>query len=363
MAANNKNNTAKSKRKYKHLTAYERGQISALLKEGYSIRKIGKIIGRSASTVSREIKRGTVEQLSSNLVKYEIYYPDVGQRVYKERRSTCGARYILSEIEPFISFAEKQIKKEKWSPDAVVGYCKNAPEWKDKRVPCTKTLYNYIDAGFLNVRNIDLELKVRRKPNTKKNCKHKRIMGLSIEERPPEVDKREEVGHWEIDTVIGKKSDRKAILTLTERKSRNQLIRLLNRKDKESVNQAIQKIKEQFGELFKDCFKSITADNGSEFASLREVLEDENCPVYYAHPYSAWERATNERQNGLIRRFIPKGKSIDNLTAETIQRIENWCNNLPRKILGYKTPKQCFLEYIDKKQKDFPQNVALNIAI
>lgn len=364
MAAKLKDSINRLERKYyTHLNTYERGQISALVKEGYCIRQIGRSIGRDASTVSREIKRGTVTQLSSQLVPYEIYYPDTGQRVYEEHRAACGAKYILNDAGPFFSFAEGQIKKEKWAPDAIVGYCKNNSEWQGKRIPCTKTVYNYIDACFLCVRNIDLELKVRRKQNTVKRREHKRLMGLSIEERPSEVDKRDELGHWEIDTVIGKKDDDKALLTLTERKSRNELIRLIEGKKPESVNQAIQKIREQFGDLFKECFRSITADNGTEFSGLNEILSNDSCPVYFAHPYSSWERGTNERHNGLIRRFISKGKSMNTLTSGTISRIENWCNNLPRKILGYKTPRQCFLECLDNNRKDFSLSVALNIAI
>ena len=117
-------------------------------------------------------------------------------------------------------------------------------------------------------------------------------------------------------------------------------------KDTHSVQVALEQLQEHFGALFPQVFRSITADNGSEFAELTIVLEPKGSQVYFTHPYSSWERGTNERHNGLIRRFIPKGKPIREVATATLQRVENWCNQLPRKILGYKTPQQCFDEEI-----------------
>ena len=342
------NNDTTKKRSFKHLSSYERGEIYALLKEGRSIRYIAKKLNRSPSTISREIKRGTTTQLRSDLSSYTSYFPETGQAIYEKNRSNCGAKFKVAKAEDFLKYAENKILHEKWSPDAVVGYCKKDPSWNNKTIVCTKTLYNYIDRGLLKVKNIDLPLKLRLKPRKKQNRKNKRIMGKSIDFRPKEVESREVFGHWEIDTLIGKKSNDKVLLTLIERKTRHEIIFLLDAKDNKSVKDALSKLKDMFGDNLSKVFKTITSDNGTEFSDLESALLEYGVEVYYTHPYSSWERATNERHNGLIRRFIPKGKSIKDLSIDTIKRVENWLNNLPRKLLNYKTPKEYFYEELAK---------------
>ena len=331
-------------RSFTHLALQERGMIFALLKEKRSIRYIARQLQRNPGTISREVKRGTTTQLRSNLTTYEAYFPETGQAVYAKHRSASGFLCKIHLVEPFLQFAETKILRDKWSPDTVVGFCRSQPEWLDKELVCTKTLYNYIDQCLLKTRNLDLLLKVRRKPKRQFLRKNKRILGQSIELRPAEVENRQEFGHWEIDTVIGKRSNDQVLLTLTERRTRQELIIPLTRKDSASVQVGLEELKERFGLQFPQIFRSITADNGSEFSALAALVEPWNSSVYFAHPYSSWERGTNERHNGLIRRFIPKGKPISEVAPTTIRRIQDWCNQLPRKILGYKTPQQCFDE-------------------
>jgi len=146
-------------------------------------------------------------------------------------------------------------------------------------------------------------------------------------------------GHWEIDTVLGKKSNDKALLTIVERKTRRKIILPLLEKSAKEVVRAIGILKDRFGALFRKVFKTITADNGTEFASLA----GDDLEVCFAHPYSARERGTNERHNGMIRFFIPKGKPIKELSETQIKRAEEWCNNLPRRIWGYRTPEEAFI--------------------
>ncbi|SDF88578.1 IS30 family transposase [Sporolituus thermophilus] len=333
-----------SARSFEHLNAYERGIIKALLGEKRSIRYIARQLGRHPSTISREIKRGTVKQRRSDLTEYEAYYPETGQAVYEKNRSACVKQFKVAEAAEFLEFAETKMLEEKWSPDAIVGYCRQCQEWQQQVIVSTKTLYNYIDQGLLRIRNIDLPLKVRRRPGKRTAKQRKRVLGASIDERPEEINSREEFGHWEIDTVAGKRSGDGVLLTMTERKTRAEIIIPLAAKTSISVIDALKQVEEQFGDLFPKVFKTFTADNGSEFAELDAFLKSHNTSVYFAHPYSSFERGTNERHNGLIRRFIPKGTSIAALAASVIQRIQNWCNHLPRKILGYKTPQQCFDE-------------------
>ena len=335
-------------RSFKHLSVFERGQIAALLKEGKTQRYIANKLGRSPSTISREIKRGTTIQRRSDLSTYEEYFPETGQAIYKKNRMNCGAKCKLAQVEDFLKFAEDKILHEKWSPDAVAGSCKRDLKWQDATIVCTKTLYSYIDQGLLTVRNIDLSLKLRLKPKSKRVRQNKSIMGISIDQRPEEVQQRQTFGHWEIDTVVGKRANDSVILTLTERKTRPELLFLLDTKDSNAVNNALLGLKNYYGEQISNVFRTITADNGSEFSELSETMKPLGIEVYFSHPYSSWERGTNERHNGLLRRFVPKGKAIKEFSAATIERIQHWLNRLPRKILGYKTPEECFREELSK---------------
>ncbi|MDQ0158048.1 IS30 family transposase [Robertmurraya andreesenii] len=331
------------KRSFKHLTAYDRGMIAALRTEGKSMQAIAEAVGCHKSTISRELKRGTVPQRKSNGKLIEVYFPDTGQLIYERNRKACGRKIKLDEASGFISFAEHKILEEDWSPDAVCGWARRESHFEGTRV-CTKTLYNYIDMGLIGVKNIDLPMKVRLNTRKKRTRKNKRVLGRSIEERPVEVADRQEFGHWEIDTVIGKKSNDQALLTLTERKTREEIILRADAKDAPSVNELLSGLKEVYGPLFPKVFKTITSDNGSEFSELATSVEKDGTDIYFTHPYTSCERGTNERHNGLIRRFIPKGRAISLVADETISYIQNWCNHLPRKILGYKTPEECFKE-------------------
>ncbi|SIT01851.1 IS30 family transposase [Salimicrobium salexigens] len=333
---------------FSHLTLDQRGQIKALREEGRTMQYIAGAIGVHKSTVSRELKRGAVTQRNTDWTEYEVYFPDAGQRIYDTNRSHCGATYKFMSIQPFLAFATACIKDRHWSPDVAVGVAKKKG-WFDKALICTRTLYHYIDIGLLSVRNIDLPLKVKRSTKTKRHRQHRKVLGKSIEERPSVVDDRTEFGHWEIDTVLGKRAKEAALLTLTERQTRREIIYKIGGKDAPEVRQALTSIQETFGETFSTIFKTITSDNGSEFADLSNSLKNSETEVYYTHPYTSSERGTNERHNGLIRRFIPKGQSMEDIPREVIQHVETWCNTLPRKILGYQTPEERFQEEVQKQ--------------
>ena len=151
-------------------------------------------------------------------------------------------------------------------PDVVVGYSKTIPAFSDTYIPCTKTVYNLIDEGKLTVFNLDLAMKTRRSTKKKVSRKNKRILGQSIEERDPAIQTREEFGHWEIDTVIGRKTNDEALLTLIERKTRKEFIFRISGKNAPSVEGAMKMVFEQYKETLSDVFKSTTADNGAEFS-------------------------------------------------------------------------------------------------
>ncbi|WP_027416716.1 IS30 family transposase [Aneurinibacillus terranovensis] len=331
------------KRTFTHLNAFDRGKIQVLWKQGKSLQAIANEIGCHKSTISRELKRGRVTQRRSDLTEHTVYFPDTGQAVYEKNRSHCGAKYKLAQASEFIQFAVEKMQKDHWSPDAICGYAKAQKRFENAMV-CTKTLYHYIDLGLLPVKNIDLPLKVTRNTKQKRIRQHKKVLGTSIEQRPPHIDERKEFGHWEIDTVLGSRKQGAALLTLTERKTRKEHMIKIDQKTADSVKKAMQALKNIYGSTFSSVFKTITSDNGSEFSELSHAINPAQVEVYYTHPYTSSERGTNERHNGLIRRFIPKGKSIDDIDESLIAYVENWCNTLPRKILGYRSPNDLYHE-------------------
>lgn len=326
-------------RKFKHLNEYQRGKIEVMLKLKIPKARIAKELGISRSTLYEEIKRGTVTQLTSELMEVQRYFADVGQRVYEERRRESRNPYKLAAAIEFVSYAEKKILEDKLSPDAICG--REALECRFPVSVCTKTLYNYIDTGLVKVKNIDLLMRVKRKPMKRsENRENKRLYGESIEKRPAYIENRQEAGHWEIDTVVGKKETKEVLLTLDERKTRKLLVVKLPSWTAAAVREGMRSLLAPLGDRVGDVFKSITSDNGSEFASLPDILP--HTAVYYAHPYSSFERGTNENQNGLIRRFFPKGTDFASVSDEAIRRVQDWINSLPRKILLYRSPIELF---------------------
>lgn len=340
----NYNDTTLS-RKNKHLNAYERGQIQLLNSEGFTPYAIGKRLGRASNTIRNELKRGTVPQIKGTK-KIDIYLPDAGQAVYEKNRLNSRKPFKLLTCQCFITHVESEMRTKKHSVDAICGRAKLTGMFNDEALLSTKTIYNYIDIGLMTIKNIDLPLKVKRTTKGRRVRIHKKVLGTSISERPESINSRSDFGHWEVDLVIGRKTvGESVLLTLTERKTHKEIIRKLPEKSASSVLEALNKLALEAGELFPQVFKSITADNGSEFAELSSFVYSD---VYFAHPYSSYERGTNEHNNGLIRRFIPKGISMNGYASKAIETIQHWCNSLPRKILGYLTPDEAFEQELMK---------------
>lgn len=326
------------KRTFQHLTKEKRAQIEILLRQGLPKAQIAKAVGIARSTLYLELARGTVEQMDSELCIHQIYFADAGQRVYETNRKNSRPPLKLIKAQEFILYAEQRMLQDKMAPDPLCGRARLEGNF-DETV-CAKTIYNYIDQGLLRVKNIDLPLRVRHKRKTSRLRKHRRCYGESIEERPLEVESRETFGHWEIDTVIGSADSSEVLLTLDERMTRKRHIMKLPVKTAQAVEEGLKQLRKEYGKTWPNVFRTITCDNGSEFATLPELFTDTK--IYYAHPYSAWERGTNEKQNSLIRRFIPKGKNFESLSEETIRLVEDWINNLPRKFLEYHSPDEVF---------------------
>ncbi|HBJ1652550.1 MULTISPECIES: IS30 family transposase [Clostridium] len=341
------NNNTES-RKNKHLNFKDRMTIELRCNDGFSPYKIAKELNRPINTILNEIRRGTTTQIKQgNYV--EVYLADTGEAVYKNNRQNSCRTFKRLECSDFINYAVDKIKNHSWSPDACVGNALAIGKFERSQIICTKTLYNYIDLGLLAVINADLPMKLRRNTKPAKVKKHKKKLGKSIAERPNDINNREEFGHWEIDTVVGEKSNNDCVLlTILERNTRNAIIHKIVSKTAAAVTEVLNNIRNIYGKQFSKVFKTITSDNGSEFADLSALEADTDTKVYFTHPYSSFEKGTNERHNGLIRRFIPKGKRMSDYSLDDIAFIEDWMNTLPRRILNYKTPEELFELHLDE---------------
>ena len=331
--------------KNKHFSYGDRRELQGMLSNKsvrYSLRQLARHFNCSPNTIRNELKRGA----HPNTGRYGAKRAQNAYEISHANSIKKSRRFLSSK---FVSWVVKMVLEKCWSLDACYGYAKAHSLYEDSEMVCVKTLYNYVDSMLLALRNIDLPLKVRRRKrrrNVKENLKH---LGRSIDERPNEIASRNEFGHWEIDTVIGSKSKGdNVVLTLVERLTRKYIAIKIDGKTASAVSAAMQSLRRHYGDKFSLIFKTITSDNGSEFAELSKLENSTTTKVYFAHPYSSWERGSNERHNGLLRRLVPKGKRIDKYTSDDILFTADWCNLLPRKILGYKTPDDLFENELDK---------------
>lgn len=338
----------------KHLTYEERVKIEGYKELGYSNRAIARILKRAPQTINNAVNQGTVRTIKQRQIHndkvYEYdqytYSAEADYQIYLRNCQNSGRRPMWLACDSFINWADDQMLNERWSPDMVVGYAKRHELFSPDLIPCTSTLYNWIDRGITKTKNIDLLDKVSRKPrnNSPIRRENRRVLGPSIEERPKEVDSRKHFGHWEIDTLVGARDkEDPVLLTLVERKTRYEIMIKIDHQDQLMVDQAMNSLYEQLGNQAEGVFKTITSDNGSEFAGIYELLTGIT-DVFFARPYASYERGTKENQHKLIRRFIPKGKKLKEISTKTINRIERWMNNIPRKILDYLTAEEAFLK-------------------
>lgn len=330
--------------KGKHLSRDDRYLLQIRLKDKKPITEIAAELNCSRTTIYNEIKRGSVSLYNGNVIRYKF---DVGHAAYEKSHLNSLKRYDYLEKQRFIKYVEKHFFDDGWSLDVCYGRALASGEFDRSEMVCVKTLYAYVELGLINIKNHHLPEKLKQKPHKTHSNENKRVLGRSIDERDSEIALRKEFGHWECDLVLGKKSGDHVILTMLERMSRMFLMIEVEDRSSESVLDAFKELFNEYSEHKSEVFKTITSDNGSEFARLSELEDLAETLVYFAHPYTACERGSNERHNGLIRRFIPKGKRIDSYPPDFIGRVELWANGLPRKILGYKTPEEVFDRELD----------------
>lgn len=343
----------RKKTRWNHLTFRDRIKIEALYKQKISKAAIAAEIGCSLSTIYRELPKGYYNYYGKDLAPEVGYSADIAQKRYDNNASAKGASLRLGHDFRFATFVEDKIR-EGYSPAAVLEFAQESPEQFETHI-CVKTLYSYIHQGFfLGVSSEDLPRKGIHKRNYEKvrRCSIKRPLNASIDDRPEEINERTTFGHWEMDTVLGKaKGGGPVLLVLTERLTRREIIMKISSRTQEAVTKALNKLERKFGKSFRRVFRTITIDNGSEFLDPEKIerscrMKSKRTKVYYCHPFSSWERGSNENANGMIRRKIPKGTSIAPYTNREISEVEHWINHYSRKIHGYRCAEKLFQEQL-----------------
>ena len=268
-----------------HLKFEDRISIKIYRQQGHSLRSIADVIDCSPSTVMYELRRGTPER-NGDRGRLPSYSPKRGQANYEANRTRCRRNAKALNGNPFVDWMIDMITDHKWSIDTCVGYARLNDLFPADIMVCTKTLYAAVWSGKIDLTPFDLPEALLRDHKKNRVRKNKRLYGTSIEERPAEISERVTEGHWKIDTVVGKRAGKESVvLTIVEKKTDYYMAIKIPGKDPDSVMTAIDVLREEYGEEhFNDIFKSVTADNGSEFSRLSE-LEAYGVPVYFAHPY------------------------------------------------------------------------------
>lgn len=317
---------------YIHLTIEERTSIAYLHNQGVSLRKIAKTIGRNVSTIKRELDRNCTPSEYWN----SDYFPHPSQKRYKKRISK--AHNIVQFPLEIIQIVEQRLK-ETWSPEQISSF------YKEQGFTCYKTIYKWINEGLII--NGNKKLLRRKGKGGWYETRGKFNNGKSIRKRDKKIYKRAEYGHWEIDTVVsGHRTGSKAcLITLAERKSRfYKAINSPNRHADVVAKLIIDYLKQFPPELVK----TITTDNGSEFAKWEQIEKELNCKVYFCDKFCAWQKGTNENLNGLLREFFPKGYNLGRYTQVYIDKKVELINNRPRKCNNWVSSSKMMYEAISE---------------
>jgi IS30 family transposase len=309
------------------ITLEERYAINVMRKQRYSIRAIARELQRAPSTISRELRR--------NLRPTGRYVPDIAHSyaTARRRRSRRNAR-IGSETWAVV---DRYLRLD-WSPEQVSGFLRDEGILRISH----EAIYVHVWADKRSGGDLWTHLR-----QAKKRCRKRyrsrdwrgRLAGKRhISERPAAVEERCEVGHWEIDTVMGNEHGRNSVVTLVERATGFLVMGKLARHcAADTVTRCVELIERHAGRVV-----TITADNGTEFHSYKQIEEATGVEFFFATPHHSWERGTNENTNGLIRQYLPKRTSMAHVTQDDCDAVAAKLNSRPRKRLGYKTPEECY---------------------
>lgn len=316
--------------KYRQLTSHDRYILGALKKQGLSIQTIADQLGFHRSTIYRELQRNSCHHVDG------AYRPSKAERRTRARRSRSRRNRHYTEADFKIV---RELLELNWSPEQIVGHIRRFGLMEHRM--SHETIYQYIwrdkSAGGHLWTNLRQSPKQRRKRYRSYDSRGRLANKRHISERPPSVESRKHIGHWEIDTVMGHGSQ-DCVVTLLERKTGFVQIGKLEDRTTVSLNRRTLSLINRE----PDAFKTITADNGTEFHQYRLIEQQSGVLFYFATPHHSWERGSNENANGLIRQYLPKGMSMKNLTQQQCDAIAKALNTRPRKRLNYKTPEECF---------------------
>lgn len=358
------NHTLKKKEnQYHHLTEKDRATIQALIEQKdkngkrlFNNSYVANYLGVHRSTISRELKNRKSYRfmVRSGRTIEKPYNATDANNNYLFKRGLSKGEYKLKKYSKMAKYIEDKIKIDKWAPDVIVGYMKVHNYFdKDGFTSITvPTIYNAIRYGIINVKLEDTR-RMKYKPEYEykdKTSLPTSKIPYSIENRPEEINNRSTFGHFEIDTVIGSsRGKHECLLTITERKTKFEIIFKISSKTSENVVNKINQMKLFMNKHYNKIFKSFSTDNGSEFSDFLGIIKDSKTKIYFCHPYCSGEKGTNEKQNSMIRYFIPKKTLIENYSYQDINKIANWMNNYPRKSLNYKTPLEAVLKEFNNK--------------
>jgi IS30 family transposase len=314
---------------YRQLSPEERYMLAALRRQGLNQSEIAHALGRHRSTVCRELCRNSTRA-------------DGRYRAFTAQERTNGRRSRSRRNQRFTAadFARvDEMLRRQWSPEQVAGHLRRAGLLSISH----ETIYRHVWRDKKEGGTLHTHLRGARKRRRKRYGAYDsrgRLAGKRmISERPPEVESRENVGHWEADTVMGTGS-RDCIVTLVERKTGLLLIgKLADRTAGALSRRAVSLIRREGGS-----FETVTADNGTEFHDYKQIERRTGATFYFARPYHSWERGSNENANGLLRQYLPKGTSMAGLSQHQCNAIARKLNTRPRKRLGFRTPLECYNE-------------------
>lgn len=337
-------------KKQHYMTERERYKLEAYLQAGRGVSWIARKLGFCRQTIYNEMKRGAYVHTCYfwDEVRYSA---DKGQQVHKYNQTAKGRPLKIGTDRAYADFLEQKMlgvqdngkvdRRKRCSPAAALELARR--EGFETAI-CVNTLYGYIDKRvFLNLSNQDLWEKGRKKQRKQKVRRSPHPLLPSIVDRPQIINQRSELGHKEIDLIVGKDGTKAAVLTITDRAGRFELAFKLPDKRAASVRAVFDRLERKLGKRrFREMFRSITTDNGSEFLEYdlltKSIFGGKRFEVYYCHSYSAWEKGTNENHNRLMRRFFPKGTDFTKVSQQEIQEAADWLNHYPRKVLGWKMP-------------------------
>lgn len=337
------------------LTWNDKLLIEKMLKQGYSKPQIARRLGVHHSTIYDEVKRGEVEVLNSDLTTRIVYSPEMSAVRHEAANKNKEQPLKIGHDHALAQWLIDVIGEQGFSPAAACSMLGTTPETTFSCTLCRATVYKYIDKGYLwPLTNKSLRYKGHRKQQYNKVKRASRVSkGDSIERRPEKINARKEPGHWEMDSVQGKRGTKRTLLVMTERVTRHELVIPMRDQTAASVVDALDKLEDKYGHnRFAQIFRSITVDNGSEFADVQGMQRSitggnkERTHVYYCHPRYPGERGSNEKQNQMIRWFFPKGTDFSRVSGSEIQAAVDWINNYPRLILDWHTSNELFAVFL-----------------